>query len=795
MVRRSVCLLPDFLGSKSMTHRTFRIILLSATLLVTSYVRGADEPTAHKAQPLPVDAALSVKSFSQYSPVSFSGDGEWLAYAVRDNIRSLDISPEKYESTGIPHYASGADVYLLNLRTRALRNLTAGGDNWLPTWSPDGRLLAFLSDRDGSGQARLWLWDRRENQMRLASERNIRGAEIEWLPDSSGVVVATAPATTGRQVSKSIPDSLENPSTHDPSRSAVTLYRAGPTAGTEQGNQSAGPWNLDRYRAELVLIDIGHRESKIIAGGGRVATFFLSPDGREVAYTVPKRFELPGSQQILFDLRVVDWHNGQLRTLVADIRLNGSGADFRWSPNGSWISYSTAGMEEKRSDCYAIELASGKQYKLTDFSASATSRWGSLPLWGDSGSIYFLRDGQLWQSRIGERQGTVLARNDSLVIEQMISEKPNVLWIPKRGGDFTIVLAHDVAKEQDGFYRVDLRTGVILPLQENGCCYTCVVKHSSVWVPPDGLTFAFLKEDADVPADLWIGYTNSSASERLTALNPSLENYALGKTRLVEWIGDDGQKLQGTLLLPAAYKEGTLYPLVVWVYGGDLGVDHLHIFGVDSSGPLNMQLLATRGYAVLMPGAPEMAGSLMFDTAKTVLPGVTKVVEMGIADPNRIAVMGHSHGGYSTLSLIVQTRRFAAAVEIDGISDLIGSYGEMDAAGSAYGTAIAEHGGDQMGGTPWQFRDRYIENSPFFFLDRVSTPLLIVQGAADRFVQPFLGDQIFVALRRLDREVEYAKYSGEGHDPNDWSYADQVDLANRIIEWLDRHLVSKPPYR
>jgi dipeptidyl aminopeptidase/acylaminoacyl peptidase len=779
-----------------MTHESFRITLLSATLLVTSYVSGADEPTAHKAEPIPVDAALNVKSFSQYSPVSFSRDREWLAYAVRDNIRSLDISPEQYESTGIPHYASGADIYVLNLRTHALRNLTAGGDNWLPTWSPDGRLLAFLSDRDGNRQARLWLWDRRENQMRMASERNIRGSGIEWLPDSSGVVVETAPGTTGQEVSTSIPDSLDNPSTHDLSHSAVTLYRAERVAGTQQGNESAGPWNLDRNRAELVLIDIHHRKSRIVARGGRVATFFLSPDGREVAYTVPKRFEQPGSQQILFDLRVVDLDNGQIRTLVADLRLNISGADFRWSPDGLWISYITAGMEEKRSDCYVIELVSGKLYKLTDFSASAASRWGSLPLWGDSASIYFLRDGQLWQSRVGGRRGILLAHNDSLVIQQMMSEKPNVLWIPKGGGgDFTIVLAHDLATQHDGFYRADLKTGAILPLQENGACYTCVVKHSSVWVTPDGLAFAFLKEDADTPADLWIGYPDSLASQRLTALNPSLENYGMGKARLVEWIGDDGQKLQGTMLLPAAYKEGTLYPLVVWVYGGDLGVDHLHTFGVDSSGPLNMQLLATRGYAVLMPDAPEMAGSLMFDMAKTVLPGVSKIVEMGIADPNRIAVMGHSHGGYSTLSLIVQTRRFAAAVEIDGMADLIGSYGEMDAAGSAYGTAITEHGPDQLGGSPWQFRDRYIENSPFFFLDRVSTPLLIVQGAADRFVQPFLGDQIFVALRRLDREVEYAKYSGEGHDPNDWSYADQVDLANRIIEWLDRHLVSKPRTR
>lgn len=73
----------------------------------------------------------------------------------------------------------------------------------------------------------------------------------------------------------------------------------------------------------------------------------------------------------------------------------------------------------------------------------------------------------------------------------------------------------------------------------------------------------------------------------------------------------------------------------------------------------------------------------MADLAKTVLPGVNKIVEMGIADPDRIGVAGHSNGGYSVRCLIVQTSRFKAALDIDGMGDLIGMYGEMDAAGSA----------------------------------------------------------------------------------------------------------------
>src|SRR5439155_4768593 len=137
----------------------------------------------------------------------------------------------------------------------------------------------------------------------------------------------------------------------------------------------------------------------------------------------------------------------------------------------------------------------------------------------------------------------------------------------------------------------------------------------------------------------------------------------------------------------------------------------------------------------------------------------------GVADPDRLGLFGHSYGGYSTLSLLVQTTRFKAAIAADGYGDLIATYGQMNSDGSAFGVPLAETGQLLMGGTPWQFRERYVENSPVFHLDRVETPLLIVHGANDTVVLPFLADEIFVGLRRLGKEVVYAKYQGEGHSP------------------------------
>jgi dipeptidyl aminopeptidase/acylaminoacyl peptidase len=160
---------------------------------------------------------------------------------------------------------------------------------------------------------------------------------------------------------------------------------------------------------------------------------------------------------------------------------------------------------------------------------------------------------------------------------------------------------------------------------------------------------------------------------------------------------------------------------------------------------------------------------------------------MGIADPEHIGVLGQSYGGYSVLSLLVETTRFRAAVAVDGFADLMSAYGQLNADGTAY-AASREQGQEQMGGSPWQYRDRYIENSPIFYLDRVVTPLLLVHGGADEWVHASLSDEVFVGLRRLGKEVSYARYPGEGHTPDIWDAKNQLDLSNRVLDWLARYL-------
>jgi dipeptidyl aminopeptidase/acylaminoacyl peptidase len=208
-----------------------------------------------------------------------------------------------------------------------------------------------------------------------------------------------------------------------------------------------------------------------------------------------------------------------------------------------------------------------------------------------------------------------------------------------------------------------------------------------------------------------------------------------------------------------------------------------------------MQLFASRGYAVFLPDTKARSGTPMRDIADSVLSGVSKLIELGIADPDRLGVMGHSYGGYSTLSVIVQSRIFRAAVARAGLYNLPGAYGDLGLQGSALNVQWAEGGQGNMGGSPWEQRSRYIENSPWFYLDRVETPLLIIHGSADERVPVHNADQLFVALRRLGKTVMYARYDGEDHSELYWGYANRLDYCRRVIAWFDEHLKSEKKER
>ena len=226
---------------------------------------------------------------------------------------------------------------------------------------------------------------------------------------------------------------------------------------------------------------------------------------------------------------------------------------------------------------------------------------------------------------------------------------------------------------------------------------------------------------------------------------------------------------------------------MVRVYPTEMGSELVNTYGLAGPGVDNMQLLATRGFAVLTPDLPVRSESVPTDLLKMVMPGVDRAVELGYADPERLGVMGHSFGGFAVVSLITQTTRFKAAVSCSGFGDLVSSYGHMAANGHAEDVESLEDGYMKLGGPPWVRSQQYIEQSPVFHLDRVGTPLLMLIGSLD-YVPPANFGEVFVGLRRLGKEAEFAIYEGEGHWAGGWGFANAVDYCDRIIDWFDTHI-------
>ncbi len=770
--------------------------LLLAITAGLCFASCPEATTAREPAPLPIEIALKSRSFSEISPLAVSPGGKWIAYSVHDNLRmqvkrEQGIEKERYVRSGMFLQNEANDIWITNLEDGNSRNLTEGsGSSWNPAWSPDGHYLAFLSDRDGSGQARLWIWDSQQDRLRLTSTVNVRSPYpspgIQWMPDSHEVLITIIPERVSideyvRQVMSPINSTASGMESN--SQAGVILYSSSRGASTDLDARSSR-MNLDAVSLrDLVLVDVATGEAKPISHGKRIGWYSPSTDGSQVAYAVPKRLHPAARFRKTYDLVCRDLSNGNERTIVSDGLL---GEAFGWSPDGLDLVYGVYDTSGEGMEWFAVPASGGYARKVATL-PHATAPY-AMPAWDRTGCCFFLiSDGALWRVAISEGHAIQVARIPERRIVRRVAQPGPRLWNSDQGQS-TVVLARDLEGKQDGFYRIDLESGKSTLLAQDGRCFDCNVLGSGMglnMIASSPNYVAYVAEDAQHVPDVWVSDGRFEHSRQLTHLNPQMEKYKMGSTRLIDWLSDDGHRLHGALLLPSDFHAGTQYPLVVYVYPTRLSRDYDQFGFGGFPGPLNLQLLATRGYAVLLPDFEEHKNDGIAAFAKSVLPGVSKVVELGIADPERIGVMGHSAGGYETLGLLTNTRRFKAAVALAGFGDYAGLYGQLDRDGAAWAADETEQ---ELSTLPWEKPFKYVEKSPFFYLDRIETPLLLVHGSDDGAVSSFLADQMFVGMRRLGKEVEYAKYLGESHVPRDWNYVDQLDVANRIIEWFDRHL-------
>jgi dipeptidyl aminopeptidase/acylaminoacyl peptidase len=288
-----------------------------------------------------------------------------------------------------------------------------------------------------------------------------------------------------------------------------------------------------------------------------------------------------------------------------------------------------------------------------------------------------------------------------------------------------------------------------------------------------------------------LSVTNGTFREfrKVSNANPQLTGLLWGSAELIHYRNVDGVSLEGTLYKPAGFDPAKKYPLMVYIY--ERLSQNVHNFiEPRPSNIINPSYYASNGYLVLEPDIAYRIGYPGQSALDCVLPAVQEVVDRGFVDEKAIGIQGHSWGGYQIAYMVTRTNRFRAAAPGAPVADMVSAYDEI-----RWGPGIPrqfqyERTQSRIGGSLWQYPMRYIENSPIFAADRVTTPLLMIHDDADDAVPWYQGIEFYLALRRLGKEVYLFSYNGEPHNLR--RRANQKDYTIRMQQFFDYHLKGAP---
>ena len=289
--------------------------------------------------------------------------------------------------------------------------------------------------------------------------------------------------------------------------------------------------------------------------------------------------------------------------------------------------------------------------------------------------------------------------------------------------------------------------------------------------------------------DLWTGATIAGTS-KISNANPQDAEYPRGTVELVSWLNGDGIPLRGLLYKPENFDASKQYPMVVYYY--EKLTDGLHNYQAPSGrNTVNPLVYNSLGYVVFMPDIVYTDGQPGPSAAKAIIPGVQSIVAKGFVDPKRIGITGQSWGGYQSAYLITVTNMFAAAVPNATVVNMTSAYGGIRWQSGLARTFQYEHTQSRIGGSLWQYPERYVENSPLFRLDRVTTPVLFMANDNDGAVPWYQGIEFYVAMRRLQKEAYMVVYNGDEHNPT--KRANQKDIDRKMQEFFAVKLQGAEP--
>ncbi len=693
----------------------------------------------------------------------------------------------------------GNGAYYIELSDPSLAPLTLYADSsaWANElkWNKQTGQLAFLAGLTGQKAKKeksdLYLWSPGQTSAAIAlSDQDLQeGWEIwhtnklEWSRDGKSLFLGTKPDTQIIVPEEEKADSLKKLySSKDilADRTVDIWHWDDPYINPQQKKR----WENEKNRTYTGVYDPAE-DSFIQLADTRMPDIRIQKN----CHILLGSSSVPYAKLVTWDGRYSDYYLVDLETGKKELvltahqgrpSLSPDGKFLSWYKEGNWFLMNTSNQETRKlTEKLNVSFADEDWDYPED-----TPGYGVADWLGQSEAllIYDKYDIWLFPTEGGDPVCLTEGKGRSEKLQFRIRRLDQEKRFLEKGEQVILSAYHDLEK-YTAVYSMKAGKPGVTKLVEEAKKYTVVAKAKEA----DKLLFT--RQSYTEFPDLWVGGLKFKNPRKLSDLGKQTEEIAWGEAELVHWFSVDGTPLQGILIKPGNYEAGKKYPVLVYYYR--FFSNRLYDFNrVELSHRPVFPYYASNQYAIFLPDIRFDIGTPGYSATKCLVPGVQKIIEMGVADPEAICLHGHSWSGYQTAFAITQTNIFKCAIAGAPVSNMTSAY-----SGIRWGSGMArqfqyEKSQSRIGGNLWEARDKYIENSPVFFADRIETPLLIMFGDEDDAVPWYQGIELYLAMRRLEKDCIFLQYRKEPHHPK--KYANKLDCTLKYKEYLDHYLKGEP---
>jgi dipeptidyl aminopeptidase/acylaminoacyl peptidase len=715
--------------------------------------------------------------FPAVSEYLFSKNGQALLFASTGN-----------DSTVAP------GVFLFSTESRRLDTLSIGKGNYKQlAWDEDGIQAAFVADRDSSKNKQrffaLYYWKAGSDSARIVADTTTRRFPAHWLVSENRI--PSFSKNGKRLLFGTAPIPLPDDTTmNDEVTAKLDVWH---WQDEFLQTQQVHDLEEEQKRSYLAALDLASHTMVQLASR-QIPDVFVGDEGNaDVAIglsDVPYR-RLASWEDVQFnDVYVIDVGTGAATKVLE--RHKGSASI---SPRARFVCWYDMG----RRHWFALDVQTRTPKQVTrnitvplynELSdvPDDPSAYGMLG-WTENDSLLLIYDRyDIWLAdptgsnpAINFTAGSGRAKNISF---RYVRTDPEERFLKQ--GSRLLLRSFDRTTKGAGFSVLRLTTPAApeqLVLEPHDFGTPVKAKNDSL--------FLFTRSSFRKCPDLYAVHgTSFETPTRISDINPQQSDYLWGTVELCSWKATDNTPLEGLLYKPENFDPKLKYPMLVYYYERNSDLLHRYTPPQPSRSIINPAYCVSNGYVVFVPDIRYRVGHPGKSAFECVIPGVKKLIRAGFVDSTRIGLQGQSWGGYQTAYLVTQTSMFRAAMAGAPVADMISAYGSLRLGVGMSRMSLYEKNQSRIGGTLWEKRDLFIENSPLFFLDKVTTPLLIMANDNDGQVPWYQGIELFTALRRLGKQTWMLTYNGEAH--NLLQRKNSKDLSARMMQFFDHFLKDAP---